>query len=110
MRLAFWRTGKGRAVVQRAIAKPAPAVSEPVVAEPVAASEAGDLDLRALGQALMRRRSWITVPTVFAASLSIAAVQMVTPRYKSEVRIVLEGRRKVFLRPNGDRIEESDAH
>ncbi len=109
MRLAFWRTGKGRAVVQRAIAKPAPAVSEPVVAEPVAASEAGDLDLRALGQALMRRRSWIIVPTVFAAALSIAAVNMVTPRYKSEVRILIDGRENVFLRPNGERNEERSA-
>ncbi len=122
MRLAFWRTGKDRAVVQRAIAakpastaasrpatKPAPAVSAPVVAMPVAASESGDLDLRALGQALMRRRSWIIVPTVLAAVLSIAVVNMVTPRYKSEVRILIDGRENVFLRPTGERNEERNA-
>jgi uncharacterized protein involved in exopolysaccharide biosynthesis/Mrp family chromosome partitioning ATPase len=109
MRLAFWRTGKDRAVVQRAIAKPAPAVAEPIVAKPVAAPESGDLDLRALGQALMRRRSWIIVPTVLAAVLSIAAVNMVTPRYKSEVRILIDGRENVFLRPNGERNEERNA-
>jgi uncharacterized protein involved in exopolysaccharide biosynthesis/Mrp family chromosome partitioning ATPase len=109
MRLAFWRAGKGRAVVQRAISKPAPAVSEQVVTRPVAAPESGDLDLRALGQALKRRRSWIIVPTVLAAVLSIAAVNMVTPRYKSEVRILIDGRENVFLRPNGERNEERTA-
>jgi len=113
MRLAFWRTGKYRAVVQRVISKPAPVAkpvaSEPVVARPVAALESGDLDLHALGQALMRRRSWIIVPTVIAAVLSIAAVNMVTPRYKSEVRILIDGRENVFLRPNGERSEERNA-
>jgi succinoglycan biosynthesis transport protein ExoP len=109
MRLAFWRAGKGRAVVQRAISKPAPAVSEQAVTRPVAAPESGDLDLRALGQALKRRRSWIIVPTVLAAVLSIAAVNMVTPRYKSEVRILIDGRENVFLRPNGERNEERTA-
>jgi uncharacterized protein involved in exopolysaccharide biosynthesis/Mrp family chromosome partitioning ATPase len=115
MRLAFWRAGKDRAVVQRAVAKPAPAVSKPiaaskpVVAKPAAASESGDLDLRSLGQALMRRRSWIIVPTVLAAVLSIAAVNLVTPRYKSEARILIDGRENVFLRPNGERNEERNA-
>jgi polysaccharide biosynthesis transport protein len=109
MRLAFWRAGKDRAVVQRAISKPAPAVSAPVASRPGAAPEAGDLDLHALGQALMRRRSWIIVPTVLAAVLSIAAVSMVTPRYKSEVRILIDGRENVFLRPSGERNEERNA-
>src|ERR1700724_1415231 len=109
MRLAFWRAGKDRAVVQRAIAKPAPVVTRPVVRKPVAASGSGDLDLHALGQALMRKRSWIIVPTVLAAVLSIAAVNLVTPRYKSEARILIDGRENVFLRPNADRTEERSA-
>jgi succinoglycan biosynthesis transport protein ExoP len=75
----------------------------------VAAPESGDLDLRALGQALMRMRSWIIVPTVLAAALSITAVNIVTPRYKSEVRILIDGRENVFLRPNGERNEERNA-
>ena len=104
MRLAFWRAGKGRAVVQRAISKPAP-----VAYKPAAASESGDLDLRAIGQALARKRSWIIVPTVLAAVLSIAAVNLVTPRYKSEARILIDGRENVFLRPNGERNEERNA-
>jgi succinoglycan biosynthesis transport protein ExoP len=103
MRLAFWRAGK--ALVQRAISKPAPAA----IHKPVVASESGDLDLRVLGQALVRNRRWIIIPTLLAAVLSIAAVNLVTPRYKSEARILIDGRENVFLRPNGERNEERTA-
>jgi polysaccharide biosynthesis transport protein len=101
MRLAFWRAGKDKAVVQRAVAKPA----EP----PTAAVSSGDLDLQALGQALARKRRWIVVPTVLALTLSLAAVNIVMPRYKSEVRILIDGRENVFLRPNGARNEDRAA-
>src|SRR5258708_22546636 len=104
MRLAFWRAGKDKALVQRAIPKPAPAASRPATA-PIS----GDLDLRALGQALARKRGWIIVPTVLVAALSIAAVNLVAPRYKSEARILIDGRENVFLRPNGERNEERTA-
>jgi succinoglycan biosynthesis transport protein ExoP len=101
MRLAFWRAGKDKPVVQRAMARPVP-----LAAKPVAASESGDLDLHALGQALTRKRSWIIVPTVLALVASLAAVNMITPRYKSEARILIDGRESVFLRPSGERNEE----
>ena len=82
MRLAFWRAGKDKAEaeVERVVAKPAPAVAKPAVARSVAAPETGDLDLHALGQALIRKRSWIIVPTVLALVLSLAAVNIITPR------------------------------
>jgi polysaccharide biosynthesis transport protein len=104
MRLAFWRAGKDMAMVQRAVAKPAPAAYRPA-----AAPESGDLDLRALGQALVRKRGWIIVPTVLVAVLSITAVNLITPRYKSEARILIDGRENVFLRPNGERNDEQRA-
>ena len=104
MRLAFWRVGKDRAVVQRAVSRPAP-----VIYKPAASSESGDLDLRAIGQALLRKRNWIIVPTVLAAVLSVAAVNLVTPRYKSEARILIDGRENVFLRPNGERNDDRNA-
>src|SRR6202047_2672059 len=104
MGLAFWRTAMGRAPVERVIAKPASASHKPA-----AAACSGDLDLHALGQALMRKRGWIIVPTVIALVLSLAAVNLVTPRYKSEVRILIDGRENVFLRPNGERNEERTA-
>jgi len=101
MRLAFWRSGRDKPLVQRATARPAPSARKPVVA-----SESGDLDLQALGHALMRKRSLIIVPTVLALVASLAAVNMVTPRFKSEARILIDGRESVFLRPSGERNEE----
>jgi polysaccharide biosynthesis transport protein len=104
MRLAFWRAGKDKAVAPRAMAKPAPASTRPSATPP-----SGDLDLRALGQALARKRGWIIIPTVLAAVLSLTAVNLVTPRYKSEARILIDGRENVFLRPSGERNEERTA-
>ncbi len=104
MRLAFWRAGEEGATVEKAASMPAP-----VIDKPAAAFEAGDLDLRAIGPALARKRSWIIVPTVLAAALSVSAVNMITPRYKSEARILIDGRENVFLRPNGERNEERNA-
>jgi succinoglycan biosynthesis transport protein ExoP len=104
MRLAFWCTGKEKAQAEEPVAQPAPAP-----AKPAATTITGDLDLRALGEALKRKRGWIIVPTVLAAALSITAVNLVTPRYKSEARILIDGRENVFLRPNGERNEERTA-
>jgi succinoglycan biosynthesis transport protein ExoP len=104
MRLAFWCTGTEKAQAEEPVAQPAPAP-----AKPAATTITGDLDLRALGEALKRKRGWIIVPTVLAAALSITAVNLVTPRYKSEARILIDGRENVFLRPNGERNEERTA-
>ena len=104
MRLAFWRAGKDKPVVQWAMARPTPSAPKPV-----ATSESGDLDLHALGHALKRKRRWIIVPTVLALVASLAAVNMITPRFKSEARILVDGRENVFLRPTGERNEERSA-
>src|SRR3984957_943414 len=110
MRLAFWRAGKDDALAQKAVAKPLPApATKPATIKPATLAVAGDLDLRVLGQTLLRRRVWIIVPTVLAAVLSIAAVNLVTPRYKSEARILIDGRENIFLRPNGERNDERAA-
>ena len=69
-------------------------------------SSSGDLDLRALGQVLLRKRGWIIIPTLLVTVLSVAAVNLVTPRYKSEARILIDGRENVFLRPSAERGEE----
>lgn len=107
MRLAFWRssvdqTAEEKPLVRRAVARPA-------IDAPPAAPIAGDLDARALGQALLRKKRWIIIPTLIAAGLSIAAVNLVTPRYKSEARILIDGRENIFLRPNGERNDEQRA-
>ena len=107
MRFALWRKSKEETQADAVAAKPAPEPVKQVVdaAEPSAA----DLDLRSLGQALARRRSWIIIPTMIVAVSAIAAVNLVTPRYKSEARILVDGRENVFLRPNGERNEERAA-
>src|ERR1700680_4869482 len=101
MRLAFWRAGKNGTRCEGAVT-----TSPPATYKSVAVTMSGDLDLRVLGQALMRKQSWIIVPTLLAAALSITAVNLVTPRYKSEARILIDGRENVFLRPNGERNED----
>src|SRR6516162_927129 len=101
MRFGLWRKGEGTAQAEAAAAQPAQAPDSPAIA--------GDIDLRALGDALARKRDWIILPTVLAAVLSIAAVSLVTPRYKSEARILIDGHENVFLRPNGERNEERAA-
>jgi polysaccharide biosynthesis transport protein len=101
MRLAFWRSGK-------ALREPADPRVTPVADKPVTAP-VGELDFVAIGQALARKRNWIIIPTVLAAVLSITAVNMITPRYRSEVRILIDGRENVFLRPNGERNDDRNA-
>src|SRR6516225_5679689 len=101
MRFGLWRKGEGTAQAEAAAAQPAQAPDSPAIA--------GDIDLRALGDALARKRDWIILPSILAAVLSIAAVNFITPRYKSEARILIDGRENVFLRPNADRNEERAA-
>ena len=109
MRLAFRRAVKSRATTPEAASNAAPSVSTSAAAAAVAASESGDLDIHSLGQALARRRNWIVIPTLLVAVASIAAVNLVTPRYKSEARILIDGRENIFLRPNGERNEERNS-
>ena len=104
MRFALWRKAGEKAQVEKPVAKPAPA---PV--KVAAVSQSGDIDLRSLGDALARKRGWIIIPTVLALVLSVAIVNVITPRYKSEARILIDGRENVFLRPNGERNEERTA-
>ncbi len=63
-----------------------------------------DLDLPALGSALWRKRWLILVPTLLAALGAYITVQLITPKYFSEVRILIEGRENVYLRPDADKI------
>src|SRR6187200_2752698 len=62
-----------------------------------------DLDLGALGRALWHRRYWILMPTLVVSVLAFVAVNIVTPRYKSEARVLIEGRENVFLRPDAEK-------
>ena len=103
MRLAFWRTGSDEGPARERVSRAAAASPNSITAE------FGNLGLRAILQALVRKRGWIIVPTVLAAAISAAAVNLITPRYKSEARILIDGRENVFLRPNGEHNEDRSA-
>ena len=105
MRFAFSREWMGRAW-SKTVTAVAPPVETSPAPSPVSPSELGDIDLRVIWHALVRRRAWVIVPTGLALLLSLIAVNMITPRYKSEARILIDGRENVFLRPNGERSEE----
>jgi polysaccharide biosynthesis transport protein len=111
MRFALWRRVKEMAQAVKPVVAPAPATTpaKPAVTSGVAPSQSGDIDLRALGEALSRRRRWIIVPTVAALVLSLIVVNLITSRYKSEARILIDGRENVFLRPTGERDEQRPA-
>src|SRR5262245_10805312 len=73
-----------------------------------AMSVADELDLKAVGRAVLRKKFWVIGPTILVAILTFAAVNMMTPRYKSEARILIEGRENVFLRPEAEKLAERD--
>ena len=85
--------------------------AEPALSPPVAPSSAefGDLDLRVIWSAIVARKRAILIPTLLVAVLSVVIVNMITPLYKSEARVLVDGRENIFLRPNGERQEERTA-
>jgi len=82
----------------------APGAAAPGASAPVA----DELDLSAVGRALMRKKLWVIGPTVLVAALAFAAVNVMPPRYKSEARILVEGRENVFLRPEAEKLFERE--
>ena len=68
-----------------------------------------ELDLGALGRAIWRRKRLIIGLTLLAAAIAFAAVNYVTPRYKSEARVLIETRENIFLRPEAERTTERSA-
>lgn len=105
MRLRFWQSEKPAAPVAPALAVQHVPVMN-VQRSPEPTSSLNDLDLREIWSALMRKKGWVIIPTLAVAVLSFVAVNSITPRYKSESRILVDGRENVFLRPNAERVED----
>ena len=78
-----------------------PKVAAPTVQPALDAD--GELDVRALGRALWRRKRAIILPTLIVAALTAVAVEVITPKYKSSVTILYEGRENIFLRPDAEK-------
>ena len=74
--------------------------SVPSTARPGAAqATVEELDVGALGRALWRKKILIIGLTLLAASVAFIIVNLITPRYKSEARVLIETRDNIFLRP-----------
>src|SRR5882757_6549845 len=67
------------------------------------AARDGELDLGAVGRALLRKKWWVLGPAIAVAALTFVGVNLVTPKYKSAARIIIEGRENVFLRPDAEK-------
>ena len=109
MRFAFWRAVKNKmsdlgTKSEAMVSAPVPAASE-TLPDP----EFSDLDLRSIWRVLLRKKRLIIIPTLLAFALSLLIVNLITPRYKSEARILIDGRENVFLRPSGERNDERNA-
>jgi tyrosine-protein kinase Etk/Wzc len=68
-----------------------------------------ELDLGALGRALWRRKVTILGLTLGAAAIALIAVSLITPKYKSEARVLIESRENIFLRPEAEKTNEPSA-
>ncbi|MFT3937295.1 GumC family protein [Rhodopseudomonas sp.] len=135
MRIAFWRrntdetakasarlressTAATSAAAAETAAAPAqkPAIRQAIfkrpptrtvqIEKPAPLPPDGDIDVRLIGQALARKKHLIIAPTLLALVVSLAIVNLITPRYKSEARILIDGRENTFLRPSGDRDDQ----
>jgi uncharacterized protein involved in exopolysaccharide biosynthesis/Mrp family chromosome partitioning ATPase len=63
----------------------------------------GEPDLRALGRILWAKKTNILGITLLAAVAAFVIVNTMTPRYRSESRLLLEARENVFLRAEADK-------
>jgi len=63
----------------------------------------GEPDMGSLGRALWRNKGRILAVTLIAAAGAFTVVNLMTPRYRSETRILLEARENVFLRAEADK-------
>jgi len=78
----------------------AAAASAPVMV-PVALD--GEPDMRGLGRALWQKKGRILAVTIVAAAAAFVVVNAITPRFRSESRLLLEARENVFLRAEADK-------
>jgi uncharacterized protein involved in exopolysaccharide biosynthesis/Mrp family chromosome partitioning ATPase len=69
----------------------------------------GEPDMRGLGRLLWRRRSTILGVTLIFAAAAFVIVNLITPLFLSESRLLLESRENVFLRADADKNTDRSA-
>src|SRR5438552_7903475 len=73
------------------------------------AQAADEIDVRALGRALWRKRGLIIALTLMAAAIAFVAVNLMTSRYRSEARVLIETRDNIFTRPDAEKAVDRGA-
>lgn len=63
----------------------------------------GEPDMRGLGRLLWQKKSKILGFTLICTAAAFVVVNAMTPRYRSEARVLLEARQNVFLRADADK-------
>jgi polysaccharide biosynthesis transport protein len=79
------------------------ATAAPPPRSPIPANPTGEPDFGALGRALWRKKLKIIGFTLIAAAGAYVIVNAITPRFRSEARILLEAKENVFLRAEADK-------
>ena len=64
-----------------------------------------EVNLGTVARALWRNKRSIIGPTLIMAAAAFVAVSLLTPRYKSEARVLVEGRENIFLRPEAEKAQ-----
>jgi uncharacterized protein involved in exopolysaccharide biosynthesis/Mrp family chromosome partitioning ATPase len=64
---------------------------------------AGEPDMRGLGRALWQKKTMVLGLTLVSAAAAFMVVNAITPRYRSESRLLLEVRENVFMRAEADK-------
>ncbi len=77
------------------------AVAPAPVVMPIAMN--GEPDMLGLGRVLWQKKSKILGLTLLSAAAAFVVVNMITPRYRSESRLLLEVRENVFMRAEADK-------
>ena len=95
----FFRRKSKDNVPAMPVAAPPPRVVIPTVAP-------GEPDMSGLGRALWAKKTKIIGFTLLVTALAFVVVNMITPRYRSETRILLEAKENVFLRAEADKVAD----
>ena len=75
--------------------------------EDMETTSTGEIDLSRIGRVLVRKRRWVIGPTVAAMLGAAIFVNVVTPRYSAEVRLLLENQENFLKR--SDKGEHTDS-
>jgi succinoglycan biosynthesis transport protein ExoP len=62
-----------------------------------------EISLGTVARAVWRNKRAIIGPTLLIAVAAFVAVNLIAPRYKSEARVLVEGRENIFLRPEAEK-------